>query len=293
MEFLDREIFNSTILVVDDEYICREVTANSLAQFKNVIKLSSGQEAIEFCMKRTPALILLDVNMPELDGYLTCQILRRNENLHDCPILFHTSEDPDESEIVCWRSGGTDFIQKPARPDVLQCRVRKHLETQVRSEYMRTMYNRDLETRLYNRHFFDVKYGELAQFAIRHHLDLSILSIEINLEDDAKTSVKGRCSNYLLFELANLISKCAKRSSDFVCRYVQNKFVILLPGTALEGARVVAHSVLESLRELSRQQHYGVEYIVAACSLNHVMKSQYDLMDEVYEPGNKIAVGCL
>ena len=291
MESLERNLFDSTILVVDDEPICREVTANSLKCYKNVFKVNSGQDAIEFCLKRTPSLILLDVNMPELDGYMTCKLLRSNKGLNHCPILFHTSEKVDEAELECWKAGGSDFITKPANPEVLCYRVRTHLEYRRHAEYIKSLHYRDLETRLYNRQFYEMKYIETLDFIRRYGLDLSMLSIGLGSDCDQISKFPPTSSH--LFHIAQAISSCAKRSSDWVFRYLKNQFVLLLPGTPLDGARVVASAIGAQLAHLSEQQVIGVDFTVGVSSYKSSHEPTGDLLGLASSERNLLFSGTL
>jgi DNA-binding response OmpR family regulator len=87
----------------------------------------SGNDAIEFCHKIRPDLILLEVMMPVLDGHVTCKILRTLQGMENCPIIFSTPHFETEDNIKCSEAGGTDFISKPISPATLLECVQNHI----------------------------------------------------------------------------------------------------------------------------------------------------------------------
>tara|TARA_R110002167_G_scaffold117381_2_gene293314 strand:+ start:195 stop:728 length:534 start_codon:yes stop_codon:yes gene_type:complete len=122
------------ILLVDEDRRSTAILSNSLEQLYKVHVVHSGEEAIEFCQQRLPDLIFLDVMMPNLDGYVTCKILRTLEGMQYCPIIFSTSLTGIEDEIKCWEAGGTDFLAKPVSPVTLLMRVQAHIRLKSQSD---------------------------------------------------------------------------------------------------------------------------------------------------------------
>lgn len=119
-----------TVFVVDDDFMNLKMASFILE--KNGIKvftLKSGQELLDEIKNCTPDLILLDVNMPEMDGFEALQKLRsQEESSLEIPVIFLTAEDSNESETKGLSLGAHDFIKKPFVPDVLILRVRHTIE---------------------------------------------------------------------------------------------------------------------------------------------------------------------
>ena len=113
------------ILVVDDEPDIRGLLKESLEMESYLVYTAkSGMEAMEN-LKHQPDLILLDVNMPDMDGYMVCEKIR---NYIDCPILFLTARTEEQDRVNGFKSGGDDYIVKPfgmekmlARPTAGRC----------------------------------------------------------------------------------------------------------------------------------------------------------------------------
>ncbi|KPL83952.1 chemotaxis protein CheY [Thermanaerothrix daxensis] len=117
------------ILIAEDERDIRELIAFTLrfAGYE-VTMVSNGEEAVQVASQIRPALILMDVRMPRMDGYQACQALKANPDLKDIPVVFLSAKG-QESEIQAGlAAGATDYLLKPFAPDELTRRVRELLE---------------------------------------------------------------------------------------------------------------------------------------------------------------------
>jgi signal transduction histidine kinase/DNA-binding response OmpR family regulator len=140
------------ILLVDDR------RANLLAVEQllsspdyEIIQAASGREALAFLLKAECAVILMDVNMPEMDGYETARLIRQNERTRDIPIVFVTAMALDERNVLAgYESGAIDYLMKPLRPEVLRSKVagfvnlhRARLELKRQAELLREHERRE------------------------------------------------------------------------------------------------------------------------------------------------------
>ncbi|MGA7223922.1 MAG: response regulator, partial [Candidatus Acidiferrales bacterium] len=116
------------ILVVDDAPINLQVVSSILkAEFKIRIA-TSGAKALDLVKaKPRPDLILLDVSMPEMDGYEVCGILKATPEIKDIPVIFLTGMTEAEDEARGFAVGAVDYIHKPFSPAVVKARVHTHL----------------------------------------------------------------------------------------------------------------------------------------------------------------------
>lgn len=115
-----------TILVVDDDRHIREVVQFALEKAGlEVIEAGDGQQALALFKKSTPALIVLDITMPELDGLAVCREIRKSS---DVPILFLSSRTDEVDRIVGLEIGGDDYVSKPFSPRELVARVQAILK---------------------------------------------------------------------------------------------------------------------------------------------------------------------
>lgn len=125
------------ILVVDDETDIRKLLKEYLElEGYLVYTVENGSKAIEN-IKYNPDLILLDVNMPDMDGYEVCEKIRDYVN---CPILFLTARTEEKDRVNGLKSGGDDYIIKPFSIDELLARVEAHLRREERKSQKSNVY---------------------------------------------------------------------------------------------------------------------------------------------------------
>ena len=118
-----------TIFIVDDNDVNRITAKNALEGTYIPYAIPSAQRMLKLAEKIIPDLILLDVEMPEMNGYEALEILKRNPRLNKIPVIFLTGKNDSESETRGFELGAVDFINKPFSPPVLIKRIESHLET--------------------------------------------------------------------------------------------------------------------------------------------------------------------
>lgn len=136
-----------TILLVDDEIdILEFVSYNLEKEGYRVFTAQNGRDAIKIAEKKVPDLIILDVMMPEMDGIVTCEELRKIPKLKSTVIAFLTARGEDYSQIAGFEAGADDYITKPIRPKVLISRVKALLKRTVLVEETTVSTNDNLIT---------------------------------------------------------------------------------------------------------------------------------------------------
>lgn len=122
-------LLGKKILLVDDEKDIGDLLEKVLKKdgFKNILKASSGQEAIQLCKVHRPDAIVLDIMLPDIDGIEVCKKIRE---FSYCPIMFLSSKNDDIDKILGLSSGGDDYITKPFSPREIVFRIKAQLRRQ-------------------------------------------------------------------------------------------------------------------------------------------------------------------
>ncbi len=129
MEKIKNNISESNILVVDDNVDNLDILGKMLAGAGYQVRpVSSGEMALKECKVQAPDLILLDINMPQMDGYEVCANIKSNPMLKDIPIIFLSGLSDTKQAIEAFKIGGVDYITKPVHLEELCSRVKTHLE---------------------------------------------------------------------------------------------------------------------------------------------------------------------
>ncbi|WP_374485276.1 response regulator [Zoogloea sp.] len=132
------------ILIVDDAPSNVQVLAHILSDRCKVSFALSGEQALEFIARTPPELILLDVQMPGMDGYEVLRQLKGEPATRDIPVIFVTAMSDSASESAALAAGAMDFIHKPINPDVVRARVDVQLALRAKEVALR-LYNDKLE----------------------------------------------------------------------------------------------------------------------------------------------------
>jgi signal transduction histidine kinase len=115
------------VLIVDDNIANIEILGAALARDHEIRFATGGAEGLELAARVVPDLILLDVMMPGMDGFETCQQLRANPQLHDTPVIFISALDAVADKVKAFKVGGSDYVTKPFQPEEVQARVSTHV----------------------------------------------------------------------------------------------------------------------------------------------------------------------
>ncbi|MBF0151795.1 MAG: diguanylate cyclase [Magnetococcales bacterium] len=245
-----------TILLVDDQPENIDAIKGALDQFFAIKIATRGTLAIKITETNKVNLILLDVMMPDMDGFEVCRKLKENTTTRNIPIIFLTSKDTDEDEVAGLKLGAVDFIRKPSNPLVVLTRARnaialhsaqqKLLDQNIQLHEMNRKLNDlisiDGLTGIPNRRRFDEYLVGEWNGALRRQEPLSIIVIDIDyfkLYNDGYGHVQG---DQCLIRVAKILSESLPRSMDLVARYGGEEFACILPNTNQEGmAKVGAH----------------------------------------------------
>lgn len=130
------------ILIVDDDRVNLIIAKRLLVKDYNPVTADSGKQALEYLEDHPVDLILLDVQMPEMDGFEVMSRLKENWKLRKIPVIFLTADKREETESKCFELGAVDYISKPFVPVIMQHRVRRSIELE---DYQRNLEGRLLE----------------------------------------------------------------------------------------------------------------------------------------------------
>jgi PleD family two-component response regulator len=143
-------------LIIDDIPDNIRVLSSMLADEDwEISTATSGRRALKIAESYPPDLVLLDVMMPEMDGYEVCRALKTISHLKSIPVIFITALMDEENEVKGLESGGVDYITKPFKAGVVKERVKTHLELKRQREILDNLSHIDSLTGIANRRAFD------------------------------------------------------------------------------------------------------------------------------------------
>jgi diguanylate cyclase (GGDEF)-like protein/PAS domain S-box-containing protein len=233
------------VLVVDDDRASRNMMRLVLEEEGfDVATATSGHEALELASSGPPDVVMLDIQMPGMDGVETCRRLKRSSETAAVPVLFVTGRaEDDPTTIEALNAGGNDFVSKDTPRPVLCARLESQVAIARAQSKLRTMAMTDELTGVYSRRFlFQALRRTLKASTRKGPGGISILVIDV---DDFKT-VNDRHGHIegdrVLREIARYIDG-ATRETDIVARFGGEEFVVVLADADLDGARLVAEKI--------------------------------------------------
>lgn len=247
----------ATILVVDDAPESIEPIVRVLRQGEYATRIANnGLKALALAVADpAPDLILLDVMMPEMDGYETCGRLLADPLTRDVPIIFITAQNSPEDETRGLEAGAVDYITKPVNPAVVKARVRAHLTLKLQADQLRAMAFLDGLTGLANRRRFNEALDSEWRFARRTGAPLSLILTDIDHFKPFNDTYGHQAGDACLQAVAQVLMRSVTRSHDLSARYGGEEFVCLLPGTGLAGAQAKAESLRLGVQKLQIPHH--------------------------------------
>jgi diguanylate cyclase (GGDEF)-like protein len=253
------------ILIVDDKLnnlIALETALDIVdAEF---VKATSGNDALKEILRHDFALAVLDVQMPEMDGYELAQLIRNKKQTSKLPIIFLSAIYSDDFHIFKgYDSGAVDFITKPFTPEILAGKIRffreiylqqielketirelkktKELVLEQNKQLLRLSTHDDL-TGLYNRRHLVTSLTQEFGLSQRHNSGLSLMMLDLDHFKNINDTFGHEFGDYVLKEFAALLLS-AVRKSDLVFRFGGEEFIVLLPQTDGEGAATSAEKI--------------------------------------------------
>ncbi|MGG7604779.1 diguanylate cyclase [Massilia sp. BKSP1R2A-1] len=232
------------VLVADDDAVNREVLGELLKPEYTVLLAKNGAQTLERAARHQPDLILLDVMMPDMDGYEVLRRLRADPQLEHIAVIFISGLDRPEDEASGLKMGAADYIVKPFNQTVVMARVALHLQVVRQRRMLERLANIDGLTELANRRRFDEVYALEWQRARRGRRALSLALLDIDAFKQYNDRYGHPAGDRALRSVARAAAGAMRRPSDLAARYGGEELVLLLPETgALEAGQVLSQLV--------------------------------------------------
>ena len=245
------EFKKPTILVVDDMTTTLLLLHDLLKDTYEVKIAKSGTKALEILNAPNDIdLILLDVEMPDINGYEVCKRIKNNETIKNILIIFITGRTSQEDEEYGLNLGAIDYITKPFNKAIVKLRIKNYLNLKIKNDMLEKLSMYDGLTNIRNRRFFDETFEKTFSEIKRDKKSLAVLMIDIDFFKPYNDNYGHGQGDETLRKVAKALEKTIKRASDFVARYGGEEFVILLKDINKDGVEAVANNLLNAVREL-------------------------------------------
>jgi len=236
-----------TILIIDDSEVNIVTLSRILEPDYDVVIARTGREGLETAKNIMPDIIILDIVMPDIDGFEVIKILKKTVATRKIPVIFITALTKTEDEGNGLRLGGVDYITKPFCTEVVKLRVKNQSRMLNYISTIEHLSRIDQLTGLHNRLSYHERLLSEWKLAVREKTTLSVLIMDIDRFKECNDTFGHLLGDNILQKVAKVVAKSAKRPTDFVARWGGEEFILLLPKTDSEGARNLAEEVRESV----------------------------------------------
>lgn len=284
------------ILIVDDTPDNLHLLTRMLTRRGYEVRAeTTGEMALAAIEQDPPDLILLDICMPQMDGYELCQVLKENTQTRDIPVIFISALDEVLDKLRAFDVGGVDYITKPFRIPEVMARVTIHMTLrrlqqqlheqnellkqqvserriaekalQAANQELQRLANLDGLTQLANRRRFDEYLEQEWRRLAREQLPLSLILCDVDYFKNYNDTYGHQAGDDCLRTIAMVLQASAKRPADVVARYGGEEFALVLPNTPLEGALQVAEDIRIALKRLKLEHQRSQVATVVTLSL--------------------------
>jgi len=241
------------ILIVDDTPLNIQVLAETLNQDYRIRVALNGKQALAMMQggEDLPDLVLLDIMMPDMDGYEVCQHIKSNSVTSNIPIIFVTAKTDARDEERGLNIGALDYIHKPFHPSIVKARIRNHINLKLKSELLETMALMDALTNLPNRRRFDEIFELEWRRAARSGKPVATIMADIDYFKRYNDHYGHGIGDDCLKKVSAALKGCVLRPADLVARYGGEEFVAVLPETNGEDACMVAARFCSSVEAMN------------------------------------------
>jgi diguanylate cyclase (GGDEF)-like protein len=245
------------VLIVDDTPVNVRLLAGVLDPHYDLAIASNGRQALEMAAETPPALVLLDVMMPDIDGYEVCRRLKASPATAGVPVIFLTAKSEPGDVVAGFQAGGVDYLSKPFLREELLSRVAVHVriqdlmhELEAKNTELRHLAETDPLTGIANRRFLMARLEEAHGLALRHGLPFCLVMLDVDWFKRVNDRYGHLVGDQVLAGVAQAIRLCL-RTTDSVGRYGGEEFLACLPHTDKPGALQVAEKIRQAVETLA------------------------------------------
>ncbi len=239
------------ILIVDDDQSNRKILYDLLKSYARIVLAKNADQAIEYASTQQPSLILLDVVMPDKDGFEILEQLKRENDTRNISVIFITARNSYTDETKGFRLGACDYIRKPFHHEIVKARVRTHLELAQKRHLLEELVNLDALTSIPNRRHLEHTLISNWRDAKRTKKSIAIAMLDVDFFKNYNDHYGHAAGDDVLRRIASAIEYQLKRPRDLVCRYGGEEFCIILPDTDIAGANRILETCCQAVEGLS------------------------------------------
>jgi diguanylate cyclase (GGDEF)-like protein len=242
--------YQPKILIIDDSVEIVRFLSVLLRDVATIVFATTGQEGVQMAERHLPDLILLDVSLPDINGFDVCKQIKAGPDTSLLPILFVTAGNNETAELQALEAGAVDFIAKPLQPAIVRARVLTHLALRKQTILLQALVQLDGLTGIFNRRHFDAQLPREVARHRRQDQSLALAMIDVDHFKLLNDTLGHQEGDDCLRKIAAALSAAARRPAETLARYGGEEFAIILPASGCAEAERYGLWIRERIGEL-------------------------------------------
>lgn len=238
-----------TVLIIDDMHMNMFTLTHILKDEYNVCAAESGADGLEVAKNVRPNIILLDIIMPDMNGFEVIAALKEDPDTRDIPVIFITGQDSDSDEEQGLLLGAVDYITKPFSTHIVKLRIHNHLKFHKQEQVIQELSTLDPLTSLVTRKYIDTIMDAEWQKALKGNLPVSLVIFNIDNFSDYNEKYGQSNGDHALKELSKIIIRNIDGPGRFAARWSGDEIAVLMPSANAQTAMEFSENVQKNIAQ--------------------------------------------
>jgi diguanylate cyclase (GGDEF)-like protein len=258
-----------SVLLLGSDIQAMQAVAGALMGLAHVRLVSDAGQDLARVRRSPPDLVLIDAATSPASSIDVLRAIKADTELCELPVLLVTGAPDLNLEHMGLQAGVADFVPMAAQPALVQARVGAHLRLKALADALRRVPTVDGLTGLANRRAFDAGLRRVISLAQRNATPLSLMVVQVDHFGALRARQGAAAADHCLQQLADTLSQLSQRPHDQAFRFTDDSFAVLLPGTDLDGAALLAQRLLAAVDGLAlpHAQSAVASVVTVSCGL--------------------------
>ncbi|MFH1092862.1 MAG: diguanylate cyclase [Candidatus Omnitrophota bacterium] len=275
----------SKVLVVEDDHNDLELLTQKLKNEPYELFIAeTGGKALNVLEEEEIDLVILDILLPDIDGFEICRRIRKHEKYAHVPVLFHTTVRTIDEKLIGLEMGASDFLNKTADERELLLRIRNLLHAKKAIDTLVKCSVLDALTNIYNKLYFQHRIEDEIQRSTRYKREFCCAIVDIDNFRQINDRLGYITGDRILKKFAEMLDGNI-RGADILCRWGGDKFGWLLPETAVDDS----YLAVERLRHFIITSEFGSKEeeisLTVSCGVSSFSNAQGGVKEIFYQAG--------
>ena len=244
------------LLLIDDQPAIHRLLAAKLRNEElEFLTAFCGEEGIDLAVEQQPSLILLDLNLPEMDGFDVLKRLKSDASTMEIPVIVVSGSSSSEDKVRSFEAGAMDYVTKPFDVPELRARIQSAIKIHRLMKMLEQRAQIDGLTGLWNRAYFDQQLEAELNTHRRNGRPMALVLCDLDKFKTLNDTFGHPAGDAVLQSFADILNR-ELRSSDIPCRYGGEEFALILPDSSAEDAIAVCDRIRLAIEE-KRWKNYA------------------------------------